>query len=117
MYAKDKMSNEESSAHFHDAIKHQGVNNQFSLLQTPAEYKGKAFHLLIDSVSTHSFISPKCIWTLNLPEVKAKALSGELTKGKITRSITSVGDLSFSLNDQPTSANLGFCLWEFMMAS
>ena len=105
MYADEDTSNEDIPAHIHAAIEHQGVNNQFSVLQTPAEYKGKAFHLLIDSGSTHSFISPKCIRTLNLPEVKAKTLSVELATGKMTRSTTSVGELNFKLNDQPAVAN------------
>ena len=102
MYADEDMSNEDMPAHIHAAIEHQGVNNQFSALQTPEEYEGKTFHLLIDSKSTHSFISPKCIRTLNLLELKAKTLSVELATGKMTRSTTFVGELNFKLNDQPT---------------
>ena len=65
VYADDEESNEEPMAHIHAAIEYQqGVNNQFSVLQTPAEYEGKQFNLLIDSGSTHSFISPRCIRTL-----------------------------------------------------
>ena len=57
---------EEATCHIHAAIEHQGPNQQFSVLQTPAEYEGKKFTLLIDSRSTHSFLSPKCVQTLNL---------------------------------------------------
>ena len=117
MYADEDMSNEETSAHIYAASDHQGVNNQFFVLQTPAKYEGKPFHLLIDSKSIHSLISPKCIRTLNLPEVKAKTLSVKLATGKITRSTTSVGDLIFSLNDQPTSTNFRVLYLGFMMAS
>ena len=103
VYADDEDSNGEQMAHIHAAIEHQGVNNQFSVLQTPAEYEGKQFNLLIDSGSTHSFISPRCICTLQLPEVKVKTLSVELATGNRAKSTTSVGDFSFSLNGQPTS--------------
>ena len=74
------------------------------MLQTQAEYEGKQFNLLIDFGSTHSFISPRCICTLQLPEVKVKTLSVELAIGIRAKSTTSVGDFSFSLNGQPTSA-------------
>ena len=82
--------------------------NQFFVLQTPAKNEGKPFHLLIDSKSTHSVISPRCIWTLNLPKVKAKTLIVELTTGKVTRSTTLVVELSSTLNDQPIGASFRF---------
>ena len=66
---------------------------------------GKPFNLLIDSGSTHSFISPKCIRNLNLPEQHAPHVSVELAIGKITKSTTTMGELKFLLNDQPTTTN------------
>ena len=47
--------------HLNAAIEHQGPNRQYAVLQTPAEYEGKKFKLLIDSGATHSFISPAAI--------------------------------------------------------
>ena len=52
--------------HLNAAIEHQGPNRQYAVLQTPAEYEGKKFKLLIDSGATHSFISPAAIRRLNL---------------------------------------------------
>ena len=43
--------------HLNAAIEHQGPNRQYAVLQTPAEYEGKKFKLLIDSGATHSFSS------------------------------------------------------------
>ncbi len=51
----------EPNAHIHAAIEHQGANQHFSVLQTPAKYEGKSFTLLIDSGSTHSFLSLRCV--------------------------------------------------------
>lgn len=51
--------------HLNAAIEHQGPNRQYVVLQTPAEYEGKKFKLLIDSGATHSFISPAAIVKLN----------------------------------------------------
>ena len=88
VYADDEDSNGELMAHIHVAIEHQGVNNQFSVLQTPAKYEGKQFNLLIDSKSTHSLISPRCICTFQLLEVKVKTLSVELAISNTTKSTT-----------------------------
>ena len=96
---------EDEEAHIHAAIEHQGANNQFSVLQTPAEYEGTQFTLLIDSGSTHSFISPRCICSLKLPEISAPHMSVKLATGKITQSITSVGTMHFNLAGNQTTAN------------
>ena len=57
MIVDDEMPN----ARLQAAIEHQGPNQQYAVLQTPAEYEGTSFTLLIDSGATHSFISPACV--------------------------------------------------------
>ena len=59
---------ESDRAQVYAAIKHQGRNCQFSVIQAPMSYEGKNFKLLIDSGSTHSFLSPKCICNLSLEQ-------------------------------------------------
>ena len=100
----DTYEEDNPTAHVHAAIEHQGVNQQFSVLQTPAEYEGNQFTLLIDSGSTHSFISPKCLRQLNLPEHPVSSLTVELATGKRIKSATSIGNLNFKLGDKPTSS-------------
>eukprot|EP00250_Pteridium_aquilinum_P021012 c25011_g1_i2 orf=374-670(+) len=51
-------------AHVYATIKHQGMDQQFLFLQTPTQYEGTKFTMLIDFGSTHSFISLKCIRNL-----------------------------------------------------
>ena len=76
---------EQPNAHIHAAIEHQGANQQFSVLQTPAEYQGKTFTLLIDSGSTHSFLSPRCVRNLSLHEYPDSTLTVELATDKKTQ--------------------------------
>ena len=73
---------DQADAHIHVAIEHQGDNQQFSVLQTPAEYEGKPFTLLIDSGSTHSFLSPRCVRNLRLHERPDTTLTVELATEK-----------------------------------
>ena len=48
---------QEPVARVYAVVEHQGANQQFAVLQTPVKYEGTKFTLLIDSGSTHSFIS------------------------------------------------------------
>lgn len=64
-------------------LEHQGKNRQFSILQVPANYQGKAFSLLIDSGSTHSFISPRCLKKLILDQKEVSPMQVELASGKL----------------------------------
>ena len=84
-------------ARVYAAVEHQGVNQQFVVLQTPAEYEGTKFTLLIDFGSTHSFISPRCIRNLNLLEHPAAPLTVELATKNMMRTITYVGSIGFNL--------------------
>ena len=91
-------------ARVHAAIEHQGPNRQYAVLQTPAEYEGIGFNLLIDSGATHSFISSACVRKLNLPLHADSQLRVELATGKQTQSIASVGTIAFRLGDHNTEA-------------
>ena len=75
------------------------------MLQTPAEYQGKTFTLLIDSGSTHSFLSPRCVRNLSLHEYPDSTLTVELATGKKTKSLTTTGTLNFCLGSENTSAH------------
>ena len=96
---------QEPVARVYAAVEHQGANQQFAVLQTPAEYEGTKFTLLIDSGSTHSFISPRCIRNLNLPEHPDVPLTVELATGKRMRTVTSVGSIDFKLGEAQTRGN------------
>ena len=53
----------------------------------------------------NSFISPKCLRQLKLPEHPVSSLTVELATGKRIKSATSIGTLHFNLGDKPTSSN------------
>ena len=93
---------EEPVARVYAVVEHQGANQQFAVLQTPTKYEGTKFTLLIDSCSTHSFISPKCIRNLNLPEHPDLPLTMELATGKRTHTVTSAGNIEFKLGEAQT---------------
>ena len=82
-------------------IKHQGNNFQFSVIQAPASYEGKNFKLLIDSRSTHSFLSPKCIRNLSLEQRPSKKLTIELASGKEVVTHLAVENPEFLLDNHP----------------
>ena len=67
------------------------------MLQTPAEYEGKAFTLLIDLGATHSFISLACVRKLTLPVLTKFKPLVKLATGQYAQSITSIGELEFKL--------------------
>ena len=96
---------QEPVARVYIVVEHQGVNQQFALLQTPTEYEGTKFTLLIDFGSTHSFISPRCIRNLNLHEHLDVPLIVELATGKRTRTVSSVGSIYFKLGESQTRGN------------
>ena len=75
------------------------------MLQTPTQYEGKAFTLLIDSGATHSFISPACVRKLTLPVLTKSKISVKLATGQCAQSITSVGELNFKLGGYQTTAS------------
>ena len=48
----------EEQAQIYAALDLSGRNQQFSILETQGDYEGKPLTFLIDSGSSHSFISP-----------------------------------------------------------
>ena len=97
-------------------VEHQGANQQFAVLQTPAKYEGTKFTLLIDSGSTHSFISPRCIRNLNLHEHLDVPLTVELATGKRTRIQLLLWGVSISNWEKPRREEiLEYLTWEFTM--
>ena len=95
---------ENDRAQVYAAIEHQGNNRQFSVIQAPASYGGKDFKLLIDSGSTHSFLSPKCIHNLSLDQQPSRRLTVELASGKEVVTRSAVGNLEFNLDNHPTKS-------------
>ena len=91
-------------ARVHAAIKHQGPNRQYAVLQTPTDYEGIKFNLLLDSRATHSFISPACVRKLSLPLLADSKLTVELATEKQTYSSSSIGDLKFNLGGHQIEA-------------
>ena len=76
------MEDDMERAKVHATLNKKGPNLQFSVIQTPATYQGKAFKILIDCGSTHSFISQKCARRLGIDTEPASRLLVELANGK-----------------------------------
>ena len=74
------------------------------MLQTPADYEGIKFNILIDSSVTHSFISLACMRRLNLKMFEDSKLKVELAMGKQTNSTHSIGKIHFRLDGHQTMA-------------
>ena len=51
----------EEQAHIYAALDPKGYNRQFSILEVPGNYEGNTLSFLIDSGSSHSFLSPSTI--------------------------------------------------------
>ena len=64
-------------AQLHAAIKHQGPNQQYVVVQTLAQDQGATFKFLIDLGATHSFISIAYIRKLNLSMYADSKLIGK----------------------------------------
>ena len=103
MQAMDETN--EEVAHLHAAIEHQGPNQQYAVLQTPAKYEGITFNLLIDSGTTHSFLSIASVCKMYLNPQNDTKFKVELATGKQTQSSTSVKNLNFKLGGQETNSS------------
>ena len=88
----------------HAAIDNRGAQNQYAVIQTPANYQGTVFELLIDCGSTHSFLSPKCLRKLGLNQYPTNSMTVELANGKEILSKHTVGTIEFELGGNVTSA-------------
>ena len=100
-----KVGGNEEASHVHAAIEHQGPNRQYTVLQNPAEFEGKAFTLLTDLGATHSFISPTCVRKLTLPVLTKSKFLVKLATCQYAQSVTSIGKLKFKLGGYQTIAS------------
>ena len=91
-------------ARIHVAIEHNGPNQQYAVLQTPIDYQGIEFNLLIDSGATHSLISLSCASKLKLQSIRDSKLTVELATGKTTQSLQTVRNIKFKIGDFSTQA-------------
>ena len=91
-------------AQIHAAIKHNGPNQQYAVLQTLAKFQGIAFNLLIDLGATHSFISLACVSKLSLPSFQDLTLTVKLATSKTTHSLQTVGSIQFEIGGYKTQA-------------
>lgn len=96
---------DEEVGHLNAAIEHQGPNCQYAILQTPAEYEGISFNLLIDLGATHSFVSPSLVRKLNLKPQNNTKLKVALATGKHTHSSHSLKNLHFKLGGHETTGS------------
>ena len=102
-------------AQIHAAIEHSKPNQQYAVPQTPIEFQGIAFNILIDLGATHSFNSPSCVSKLSLPSFQDLTLTVKLTMGKTTRSLQTVGSNQFEIGGYKTQATfrvLPLCTYE-----
>ena len=81
-----------------------GRNRQFSILETQGDYEGKPLTFLIDSGSSHSFISPGTAKRLQV-EAKptGKRLRAALANGSSVVTEELVVNLNFQLEGNPTN--------------
>ena len=96
--------NANERAMLHAAIDNPGVQNQYAVIQTPANHQGEPFQRLIDCGSTHSFLSPKCLRRLKLNQYPVNPMTVEMANGKEVISCTAIGSLEFELGGKPTNA-------------
>ena len=75
------------------------------ILETPVEYEGITFNLLIDSGATHSFLSLASVCKMHINPQNGTKLKVELATGKQTQSSTSIKNIQFKLGGQETSSS------------
>ena len=81
----------------HEEIKNLGVQNQYVVIQIPANYQGVSFYLLINFGNTHSILSPKCLEKLKLNQYLTRPMTNKLDNGKEVLSQSIVGNLGFEI--------------------
>ncbi|MCO5576110.1 hypothetical protein L7F22_029917 [Adiantum nelumboides] len=93
--------------HVYAALDPSGRNRQYSILEAQGNYQGKFLTFLIDSGSSHSFISPSTIKHLHLePRSTGKKLQVSLASGSIVSCEEQIVELLFQLEGHSTSENL-----------
>ncbi|MCO5550692.1 hypothetical protein L7F22_004182 [Adiantum nelumboides] len=94
-------------AHVYAALDPSGRNQQYSILEAQGDYQGKSLTFLIDSGSSHSFISPSTVKHLHLePRSTGKKLQVSLASGSIVSCEEQIVELLFQLEGHSTSKSL-----------
>ncbi|MCO5586076.1 hypothetical protein L7F22_040015 [Adiantum nelumboides] len=94
-------------AHVYAALDPSGRNQQYSILEAQGDYQGKSLTFLIDSGSSHLFISPSTVKHLHLePRLTGKKLQVSLASGSIVSCEESIVELLFQLEGHSTSQSL-----------
>ena len=94
----------EEQAHIYAALDPKGYNRQFSILKVPGDYEGKTLSFLIDSGSSHSFLSPSTIKRLHLtPKPTSHKLRVSLANGSNILTEEQTVEIPFQLSENPTS--------------
>ena len=95
---------QEEQAQIYAALDPSGHNSQFTILETQGEYEGKHLIFLIDSQSSHSFLSLSIAKRLRVEEQPTgKKLRASLANGSSILADEQVLELSFQLGGNPTS--------------
>ena len=94
----------EEQAQIYAALDPSGYNRQYSILEAQGDYEGKPLTFLIDSGSSHSFISPSTAKRLKIePQPTGKKLRASLANGTSILTDEQVVDFSFNLEGNLTS--------------
>ncbi|MCO5556632.1 hypothetical protein L7F22_010183 [Adiantum nelumboides] len=94
-------------AHVYAALDPSGRNRQYSILEAQGDYQGKSLTFMIDSGSSHSFISPSTVKHLHLePRSTGKKLQVSLASGSIVSCEEQIVELLFQLEGHSTSQSL-----------
>ncbi|MCO5566312.1 hypothetical protein L7F22_019989 [Adiantum nelumboides] len=94
-------------AHVYAALDPSGKNRQYSILEAQGDYQGKSLTFLIDSGSSHSFISPSTVEHLHLePLPTGRKLQVSLASGSIVSCEEQIVELPFHLEGHSTSQRL-----------
>ncbi|MCO5580385.1 hypothetical protein L7F22_034252 [Adiantum nelumboides] len=94
-------------AHVYAALDSSGRNRQYSILEAQGDYQGKSLTFLIDSGSSHSFISPSNVKHLHLePWSTGNKLQVSLASGLIVSCEEQIVELFFQLEGHSTSQRL-----------
>ena len=94
----------EERAEIYAALDPSGRNRQYSVMEVPVDCQGNPLSLLVDSGSTHSFISPKIVAKLGItPKPIGKNLRASLANGTEIVIREEVVDLEFTLQGHGSS--------------
>ena len=94
---------QEDQAQIYAALDPSGCNQQFTILKTQGEYEGKPLIFLIDSRSSHSFISPATVKRLQLDSLPiGRKLRVSLANGTTILEEDKVMEIPFQLEGHST---------------